>query len=81
MGMWNWIDTNLHVESWGVTPLSLAAPFGLVILIMMAGRFARAKGAKTETTDLSGMAIIAVIIGAAFFWIFAGIGVIHQTFR
>lgn len=81
MGMWDWIDTNLHVDSWGVTPLELAAPMGLVILIMMAGRFARARGPKTESADMGGMAIIAVIIGAAFFWVFAGINLIHQTFR
>jgi len=54
---------------------------GLVILIMMAGRFARARGPKTESADMGGMAIIAVIIGAAFFWVFAGINLIHQTFR
>jgi hypothetical protein len=81
MDLWYWINQNLQVDSWGVTPISLAAPFGLIVLIVMARRLAGERGPKMETADFAGMALIAVIIGAAFFWIFAGLGLMERSFR
>ncbi len=81
MGMWNWIVESLHVDSWGVTPVSLVAPFGLVILIMMGGRLVREKGPKDGSRDIGGIALIAVIVGVAFLWIFAGLGLMERSFR
>ncbi|HTT83870.1 MAG TPA: hypothetical protein VMF67_10345 [Rhizomicrobium sp.] len=81
MGLWDSIVQNLRVDSWGVTPASLVAPLGLVTLIMMAGRLARAKGPKLESGSLTGLALIAVIIGAAFCWILAGLGFLQRSFH
>jgi len=81
MDMWHWINQDLHVDNWGVTPISLAAPFGLITLILMARRLAGEKGPKTETAGIAGMALIAIIIGAAFFWIFAGLEVMERSFH
>ena len=81
MDLWNWILQNLHVQDWGVTPSSLMAPLALVALIVIAGRIARRKGPSTESRDIAGGVLITVIIGAAFFWIFAGIGLLQRTFH
>jgi hypothetical protein len=81
MSLWNSIVQNLRVGDWGVTPVSLAAPFGLVILMLMARRFAREKGPKAESGDIAGVAFLAIIIGAAFLWIIAGLGMIARSFR
>lgn len=80
MGWWDWIDQKLQVDSWGVTPMSLAIPVGLVALIIVAGRLARQRSAKTESRDIGGMVLITLIIGAAFLFIFSGVGFLHRTF-
>lgn len=81
MDLWNRIVQSLRVDSWELTPKSLLAPLALVILIMIAGRVARAKGPKMESGAVGGVALIAVIIGAAFFWIFAGHDLLGRSFR
>ena len=81
MDLWNWIVERLNVDSWGVTPKSLLAPLALVILIGMAGRFVRTRGPKMESGAVAGVALIAVIIGAAFFWIFMGLDMLGRSFR
>jgi hypothetical protein len=66
------------VGGWGITPMSLMAPFALLILMMMARRFSQPAGPKMETRDVKGAALITVIIGAAFLWIFAGLGLLGR---
>jgi hypothetical protein len=81
MELWNRIVESLNIDSWGLTPKSLLAPVALVILIMMVGRFVRTRGPKMESGAVAGVALIAVIIGAAFFWIFAGLDLLGRSFR
>ncbi|HEX4157496.1 MAG TPA: hypothetical protein VHY79_03405 [Rhizomicrobium sp.] len=81
MGLWNSIVQNLRVDSWGVAPISLAAPFGLLVLMLMARRFVRERGPKAESGDIAGVAFLAIIIGVAFLWIIAGLGLIERSFR
>lgn len=81
MDLWNWISQSLQVDSWGVTPMALVAPFGLLTVAVMARRFVRARGPKTESADVAGMALVAVIVGAAFLFIFEGLGLVDRAFR
>ncbi len=81
MDLWNWILQSLQVDSWGVTPISLVAPFGLLAMMVMVRRFAREKGPNMESRDIGGMALIVVIVGAAFLWVFAGVGLIERSFH
>jgi hypothetical protein len=77
----SWGVPTMTVNGWGITPLSLAAPFALIALIMMARRVTRTAGPKMESRDIGGMALITLIIGAAFLWIFAGLGLLGQIFH
>jgi hypothetical protein len=81
MELWNRIVQSLNVDSWELTPKSLLAPLALMIMIVMAGRLVRQKGPKMESGTVGGVALIAVIIGAAFFWIFAGLDLLGRSFR
>lgn len=81
MDLSNWNMPDWTAQGWGITPISLAAPFALVILILMARRLLKPAGPKMETRDIGGMALIFVIIGAAFLWIFAGLGLLARIFR
>ena len=80
MDWWNWIVQSLHVDSWGITPMSLAAPFGLITLMVMARRLARERGPGTGG-EIGGIVFLAAIVGAAFLWIFAGLGLMERTFH
>jgi len=77
----NWGIQNLQVGTWGMTPMSVTAPFALLILIMMGRRFSQPAGPKIEKRDVAGAAIITVIVGAAFLWIFAGLGLLGRMFH
>ena len=81
MDLTNWDFQNLSIENWGMTPLSLAAPLALITVILMGRRFSRAIGPKMETRDVGGGFVIAAIIGAAFLWIFAGLGLLSRIFH
>jgi hypothetical protein len=81
MGLWDLIVKDLHVDSWGVTPAALGAPFGLIVLMLMARRFARERGPRPGSDDIGGVAFLAIIIGAGFLWIFAGLGLLARTFH
>ena len=72
------IPNNFSATSWGVTPMSLAAPFALLIVILMSRRITQTTGPKMEKRDVGGAALITVIIGAAFLWIFAGLGMLGR---
>jgi hypothetical protein len=77
----NWGIPTMTVNGWGITPLSLAAPFALIALIMMARRVSQTAGPKMVSRDIGGMALIALIIGGAFLWIFAGLGLLGRIFH
>ena len=81
MNLTNWGMSALHIDSWGMTPISLMAPFALLIVMIMARRFLKPAGPKMETRDIGGAALITVIIGAAFLWIFAGLGLLARIFH
>ncbi|HEX3665923.1 MAG TPA: hypothetical protein VHU23_11890 [Rhizomicrobium sp.] len=81
MEVWNSIVQSMQSESWGGTPLTLAAPFGLLTMAFMARRFAREKGPKTESSDIAGIAFIALIIAAAFFFVYQGLALLEISFR
>ena len=69
------------VNGWGITPFALAAPFALIVLIMLGRRFSQPTGPKIERRDIGGAALITVIIGAGFLWIFAGLGLLGRIFH
>jgi len=75
---WGIPDT---IEGWGITPISLVAPFALLVMMLMMRRVARASGPRTESRDFASAALIFIIIGAAFLWIFAGLGLMSRVFR
>ena len=81
MDLTNWGIQDWTVGGWGVTPLSLAAPFALIALILMARRLVREKGPKMEKRDVGGAVIITAIIGGAFLWVFAGLGLLGRIFH
>lgn len=69
------------VQGWGITPISLVAPAALVVMMVMVRCVARAAGPKTDRPDFGSAALIFVIIGAAFLWIFAGLGLMARMFQ
>lgn len=77
----NWNLQNLNIDGWGLPPLSLAAPLALITVILMGRRLSREVGPKMDTRDVGGAIVIAAIIGAAFLWIFAGLGLFARTFH
>ena len=81
MNFASWGIPDFTVSGWGVTPISLVAPLALIVLMVMARRVSRTAGPKMATRDFGGAMLITVIIGAAFLWIFAGLGVLSRTFR
>lgn len=81
MDLSNWNVPDWTVQGWGITPTSLAAPLALVTLILMARRLLKPAGPKIEQRDIGSAIIITVIIGAAFLWIFAGLGLLARIFR
>ena len=81
MDLWNGILQKWQIHDWGITPVSLLAPCGLLVMILTAGRLQRGRGPRMEGGDVGGGVIIAVIIGAAFLWIFAGIALLERSFR
>jgi hypothetical protein len=90
MDLTNWA-ANLHLEnlrvetfqvgSWEVTPLSVAVSFALLVLVIMGRRLSRPAGPKMESRDVTSAALITVTIGAAFLWIFAGLGLLGRVFH
>jgi hypothetical protein len=81
MNFASWGIPDWTVQAWGITPVSLVAPFALLVMMLMMRRVIRAAGPKTETRDFASAALIFVIIGAAFLWIFAGLGLIARIFH
>lgn len=81
MNLTSWGFPDWTVQGWGITPISLMAPFALLIVMIMARRFLKPAGPKMETRDVGGAALITVIIGAAFLWIFAGLGLLARIFH
>jgi hypothetical protein len=79
MNYWNLAD--LHVDKWGVTPISLVAPVALLMTMLVVRRFARAAGPRTGTADFASAALIFIIIAAAFLWVFAGLGFLARIFH
>lgn len=55
---------------------TIGAPLALVVLILMGGRFSRAR--LTERRDTGGMILLAAIIGAGFFWVYAALGLLAR---
>jgi len=80
MDLKSWGFPDWTVQAWGITPASLVAPFGLLLMMLMMRRVARTAGPKTDTRDFGSAALIFVIIGAAFLWIFAGLGILGRIF-
>ena len=70
MNLTNWGISALHIDSWG-----------MLIVMIMARRFLKPAGPKMETRDVGSAALITVIIGAAFLWIFAGLGLLARIFQ
>jgi len=70
-----------NVQGWGITPTSLVAPVALIAMMFMARRVARAAGPRTDTRDFGSAALIFIVIGAAFLWIFAGLGLLARIFH
>jgi hypothetical protein len=87
MDFTNWVVQNLQswqylrIDTWGITPLQLAAPLALLTLIFMCRRFSQTAGPKTESRDLGGVALVTVIVGAAFLWILAGMHLLQRNFQ
>ena len=77
----NWSVANLHVDAWGVTPVSLVAPFALLAMMLMVRRVARAAGPRMDKPDFASAALIFIVIGAAFLWVFAGLGMLGRIFH
>ena len=77
----SWNLQTLNIDSWGLTPLSLAAPFALITVILMGRRLSREIAPKMERRDVGGAVVITTIIGAAFLWIFAGLGLLSRIFH
>ena len=69
------------IQDWGITPVSLVAPAALLCMMLMVRRVARTAGPGTNTRDYTSAALIFVIIGGAFLWIFAGLGLLTRIFR
>ena len=76
-----WNLQTLSIDGWGLTPLSLAAPFALITVILMGRRLSREIGPKVDKRDVSSAFLITAIIGSAFLWIFAGLGLISRIFH
>ena len=81
MDLTNWGIPNLTGVNWGITPLSLVAPCALLVMMLLVRRVARVGGPKADTRDFGSAALIFVIIGAAFLWIFAGLGLLSRIFH
>jgi hypothetical protein len=77
----SWNLQNLNIANWGMTPMSLAAPFALITLILMAQRLSRENGPKMEKRDVGGAVLITAIVGGAFLWVYAGLGLLARTFH
>jgi hypothetical protein len=76
-----WNLQTLNIDGWGMTPLSLAAPFALITVILMGRRLSREIGPKMDKRDVGSAFIITAIIGGAFLWIFAGLGLLTRIFH
>lgn len=81
MNLTSWGIPGWSIQAWGITPLSLVAPFALFVMMLMMRRVARVTGPKTETRDFGAAALIFVIIAAAFLWVFAGLGLLGRIFH
>ena len=81
MNFSNWNLADLHVDKWGVTPISLVAPFALLMMMLVVRRVARTAGPKSDTRDFASAALIFIVIAAAFLWVFAGLGLLARIFR
>jgi hypothetical protein len=74
----SWGIPNWSVDGWGMTPLSLAAPLALITVILMGRRLSRQTGPKLEKRDVGDAVLITTIIGAAFLWVIAGLGLLAR---
>jgi len=81
MDFTNFDVQNLSIDNWGVTPLSLAAPLALITVILMGRRLSHEVSPRMESRDVGGAFVIAGIIGAAFLWVFAGLGLLTRIFH
>jgi len=74
----SWGIPDLTARDWGITPLSLLAPSALLVMMLVVRRVRSTAGPKADTRDYGSAALIFVIIGAAFLWIFAGLGLLSR---
>ena len=81
MNLSSWGIPDWNAQAWGITPVSLVAPVALLVMMLMMRRVAGAAGPKTSSRDFGSAALIFVIIGSGFLWIFAGLGLLARIFR
>jgi hypothetical protein len=77
----SWGIPNPTANGWGVTPLQLVAPCALLVMMLVVRRISQPAGPRSDTRDFSSAALILIVIGAAFLWIFAGLGLLARTFH
>jgi hypothetical protein len=77
----SWGIPDLTSKGWGITPLSLVAPCALLVMMLIVRRVSQTAGPRTDTRDFGSAALIFIIIGAAFLWIFAGLGLVGRIFH
>jgi len=81
MDFGSWYLQGLNVAGWGITPWSLAAPFALITVILMGRRLSQESAPKVEKRDVGGAVLITAIVGGAFLWVIAGLGLLSRIFH